>query len=144
MLPATHGTVRSTVPLLVVVILWLQVKEVSQGVVLCTDKLKKWLTKRKWQRASKIIRAMKKMSDVMIRRRSERKSKSEDWRGSWTGIVRCSRIVKQLNHCYLYRDPHFRLSTNLEDLHLSSHSTDKVDAEEVNVLTRCSILQTSL
>ena len=35
---------------------------------------------------SQAIRAMKKMSDLMIRRRSLRATASEDWGGSWTGL----------------------------------------------------------
>ena len=77
-------------------------------VMLSTEKLRHWVTRRRWQRCSKVrienekttaiffakhndppsqaIRAMKKMSDLMIRRRSLRATASEDWGGSWTGL----------------------------------------------------------
>merc|ERR1711872_653029 len=54
--------------------------------MLSTEKLRHWVTRRRWQRRSKAIRAMKKMSDLMIRRRSLRATASEDWGGSWTGL----------------------------------------------------------
>ena len=76
--------------------------------MLSTEKLRHWVTRRRWQRCSKVrienektiamglqnsiihhhqaIRAMKKMSDLMIRRRSLRATASEDWGGSWTGL----------------------------------------------------------
>jgi len=64
---------------------WLQGEE-EITVMLSTEKLRHWVTRRRWQRCSKAIRAMKKMSDLMIRRRSLRATASEDWGGSWTGL----------------------------------------------------------
>jgi len=65
---------------------WLQGEE-EITVMLSTEKLRHWVTRRRWQRCSKAIRAMKKMSDLMIRRRSLRATASLDLGGSWTGLA---------------------------------------------------------
>jgi len=73
---------------------WLLEQDIGTE-VLSKVKLRQFLARRRWQRFGQAIRAMKRMSDIMIRRRSIRNSVgsnsgSQESLGSWTGLRRHS------------------------------------------------------